>query len=215
MIHPGTLLRKDREVKKFVHASFAHVKQAVINKVKDISSTDATGHQHATSRAAVPAPPLVFPSPSSQELPHGLAKSSLADYSKEWSNYIKFALQHGDTVPGRDVDWDIDLVWEYLQFRAKTRKPETIKAVLTKLGHFGARPKFALATSRFDDDAYTYRSLTRMKRQLVLDARESAKDTGIAYEPVDRCTPVGQRGVSMILSAFELTSEAKFAALLV
>ena len=52
-----------------------------------------------------------------------------------------------------------------------------------------------------------------MKKQLAIDAREAARSAGATYEPVDRCTPVGQKGVSMILSAFALTSEEKFNAL--
>ena len=213
-------MRKDKELKKFVHASCAHVKQAVIDKVKDVagggasikvgntSGEDVVGQDAAAVGGAAPSP-----SPPPSSLPHGLAESSLRDYSKEWSYYIKFVSQRSDVIPGRDVDWDIELVWEYLQFRATTCKPETIKSVLTKLSHFGTRNKFVLATSRFDDDAFTYRILSKMKKQLAIDARNVAKEAGVPYEPIDRCTPLGQRTISMILSSFELTSKEKFAAL--
>ena len=189
-------MQKDAKLKRFVHFSCARVRQTVIDRCKDASASGQSQH--------------VQESPT---LPHGLAQSSFSDYSKEWSKYITFASRTGDSIPGRDVDWDLGLVWEYLQFRARTCKPETIKQVLTKLAHFGARHKFVLATSKFDGDAYTYRSVSKMKKQLAIDARKAAKDAGVAYEPVDRCTPVGKQGVSMILSGFALTSEERFNAL--
>ena len=189
-------MRKDAVLNRFVHASCARIKQAVIDRTDDESAEDAAG---AVKDAAA--------------LPHGLAKSSLADYTKEWSKYVQFASQLGSVIPGRDVEWDLDLLWSYLQFRATTCKPETLKQVLTKLSHFGARHQFVLATSKFDGDACAYRSVSKMKKQLAIDAREAAKEAGVAYEPVDRCTPVGYKGVGMVLSAFGLTSKAKFNAL--
>ena len=42
------------------------------------------------------------------------------------------------------------------------------------------------------------------------DVTRTAAKAGVDYESVDRCTPVGHKGVSMILSAFALTSEIEF-----
>lgn len=116
-------------------------------------------------------------------------------------------------VPGRDIPWDMSIIWQYLQHRAKSCKPETIKAILTKLGRISERYKHILPTSRFDCDPYGYRSVTKMKRQLFINAQREADGAGEIYEAVDRCTPIGKRGVSMLLSAFGISSEARFNAL--
>ena len=216
-------MRKDKTLNRFVHVSCVQLQQVVVDRdegvqplvthvnqdhIKDVSAVQPAGAQagqEATSDAGAP---------TATALPHGLADSSLGDYAKEWDKYVQFAAQRGSVIPGRDIKWDMDLVWEYLQFRATTCKPETVKQVLTKLAHFGTRFKFVLATSKADGDAYVYRSLTKMKRQLAIDARASAKEAGTVYEPVDRCVPVAKRDVSMVLSAFRLTGEPRFNELL-
>ena len=222
MMQRGTLMRKDKQLKKFVHASCARVQQAVIDRFKDVSATPPVSASAVlrsgadiTQVSATDATTSAsgIPSASPSTLPHGLAGSSLSDYSMEWSRYLKFALQRSGSVPGRDKKWDMQLIWDYLQFRAQTCKPETVKQILTKLAHFGARFKFVLATSKFDGDAYVFRSVTKMKKQLAIDARDTAKQKGVVYAPVDRCTPVGSRDISMMLSAFGVTSESKFNAL--
>lgn len=148
MIHKGDLMRKDGKLKKWVHFSCARIQQKVIDRVKEETSTSSSDSAHTATT-----------------LPHGLAANSLADYSKEWSKYVQFASQLGATIPGRDAEWDLDLVWDYLRFRARTCKPETLKQVLTKLSLFGVRNKFILATSKFDGNSYAYKSLTKMKKQ--------------------------------------------------
>ena len=190
LMQRGTLLRRDSELKKFVHASCARGQQAVINRIKDVSTRP--------------------PASMNLALPHGLASSSLDDYSTEWSRYVQFASSRGSQIPGKDLPWDMALLWEYVQHRAQTCKPETVKQVLTKLAHFGARFNFVLATSKFDGDPAAHRSITKMKKQLTIDARAKADTAGIPYAPVDRCTPVSRRGVSMLLSAFRLSSETRF-----
>lgn len=225
MMERGTLMVKDKKLKRFVHVSCARVQEAVVDRVKDLSAAPEAAADRVKDLSAAPADVAdrvqdvsatqaagaAATSPST--LPHGLADSSIKDYSREWASYIRFASQERDTVPGRDCEWDTSLVWEYLQFRARTCKPETAKGILTKLAHFGARCNFVLPTSKFDGDALVYRQLNKMKKQLVIDARESAREAGVPYAPVDRCTPVGRRGVSMMLSAFGLTSYEKFKAL--
>ena len=52
-----------------------------------------------------------------------------------------------------------------------------------------------------------------MKKQVTLDARAKARSEGKNYVAVDRCTPVGKRGVETLLSAFAITSKARFARL--
>ena len=193
MIQRGTLMRRDRELKKFVHASCASVQQTVIDRIKDTVSQP--------------------PAAQSSGLPHGLARNTLDDYTTEWARYVQFASLRGTRVPGRDVPWDTSLLWEYVQHRAQTCKPETVKQILTKLAHFGARFKFVLATSKFDGDPATHRSIIKMKKQLVLDAREAADAAGVPYAPVERCTPVARRGVNMLLSAFRVSGESRFDAL--
>ena len=219
-------MRKDKKLNRFVHASCVRLQQAVIDRYKDISMTrplvaradqdqikDVSAVRSPGAQVGQESIPDAV-APAATTLPHGLADSSLSDYAKEWDKYVQFAARRGDAIPGRDIKWDMDLVWEYLQFRATTCKPETVKQVLTKLSHFGMRFKFVLATSKFDGDAYAYRSMTKMKRQLAIDARATAKEAGTVYEPVDRCTPVAKKGVSMVLSAFRMTSEVRFNELL-
>ena len=218
-------MRKDMQLKRFVHASCAKVKQAVVDKCNGVrekrvdSFKDMTGRQSDRFKDVTEKQRSASAEEAGQEqenvtatstLPHGLAKSSLKDYSNEWMKYLLFATQRRTLVPGKDVKWDLDLVWEYLRFRSRTCKPETIKQVLTKLAHFGARYKFVLPTSKFDGDPCAYRSVSKMKKQLAIDARAAAAEAGTDYEPVDRCTPIGQRGVSMILSAFALWNERQF-----
>ena len=73
---------------------------------------------------------------------YGLTPQSLNDYySAEWGRYVQFVSQRGAQVPGRDVQWNMTLVWEYLRHRALTCKPETVKVkqILTKLVHFARR----------------------------------------------------------------------------
>ena len=226
-------MQKDRQLKKFVHISCARAKQKVINQVKDVAGASTAAPQDPIDQVkdmtaacrlapqdsenqvkditgAGNAAPQVA---SGTSLPHGLSSSSLADYSKEWDRYLRFAGQQRDVIPGRDTEWDMQFVWEYLQFRSSTCKPETVKQILTKLAHFGARHKFILATSKYDGDPFAYRSMHKMKKQLAIDARAAAEEAGKIYEPVDRCTPIGRKGVGMILSSFQLTSEEKFNAL--
>ena len=186
----GTLIRRDKVLKKFVHASCIQVQQAVISRVKEVAGDPA--------EAADPA------------LPHGLASATLGDYKTEWTRYVQFASRRTTLVPGQDAPWDMALLWEYVQHRSQTCKPETIKQILTKLAHFGARHSYVLATSKFDGDPVVHRNITKMKRQLTIDARAVADAEGVAYAPVDRCKPLGRRGVSMMLSAFRVSSETRF-----
>ena len=189
-----------------MHASCVRGQQAVINRFKDaVGTTRGSGQEDCVKDAAADTRGA-----SSSSLPHGLSSKSLDDYSAEWGRYVRFASRSGDEIPGRDVQWDLQLVWDYLRHRATTCKPETVKQILTKLAHFGARCNFVLATSKFDGDPAMFRSVTKMKRQLAIDARKEAKQAGLTYEPVDRCTPVGCASVGMLLSAFRLTSEERF-----
>ena len=47
-------------------------------------------------------------------------------------------------------------------------------------------------------------------QQLKLDARAEAAASGVEYAPVDRCTAIGVRGVSMLLSSFQVTNRQQF-----
>ena len=201
----GALLCRDKVLKRFVHVSCARVQQAVVDRIKDTvaqpsSIKDTVAQPSGAQSTRTPDPTL----------PHGLALNTLDDYSTEWSRYLQFASSRHTRVPGRDVAWDMQLLWDYVQHRAHTCKPETVKQILTKLAHFGARHNFVLATSKFDGDPAAHRIITKMKKQLVIDARADAVAAGVVYAPVDRCTPVARPGVSMLLSAFRLSSEPRF-----
>ena len=142
--------------------------------------------------------------------PHGLKDRTLEDYKVEWSKYKEFALQLGPQVPGRDKDWDLSILWEYIQRRTQTCKPSTITQIITKLRHFGLRRGYVLANSKFDAMPAEYGRVKNIKKQVALDARADAARKGEKYVPVERCTPVSKRGVDIILSAFAITTEARF-----
>ena len=142
--------------------------------------------------------------------PHGLTVKTLNDYNIEWSKYKQFAVKLGPQVPGRDKPWDMGLLWRYMQQRSQTCKPTTNTQILTKLRHFGLRHGFVLVNSKFDGMPVEYAKVRNMKKQVSLDARAKAADEGREYVATDKCTPVGKRGVEMILSAFAITTEARF-----
>ena len=143
-------------------------------------------------------------------LPHGLSPASLDTYKTEWTRYLAFAANRRQRVPGVSVPWDMALLWEYLQSRSATCKPTTIRQILTKLSHFGAMNNFVLPNSKFDGAPVEHKAIHRMLQELKLKARQGAADSGVAYAPVDRCTPIGVRGVSMLLSSFQVTNRAQF-----
>ena len=145
--------------------------------------------------------------------PHGLSVKTLQDYKIEWSRYIKYAERSGPGVPGGDEEWDMSLLWGYIQHRSQTCKPTTITQIITKLRHFGLRRGYVLANSKFDARPAEYGVVRNMKKQVSLDAREKARSAGEDYVVVDRCTPVGKRGVDMLLSALAITTKARFARL--
>ena len=145
-----------------------------------------------------------------QHGPHGLSGKTLQDYKVEWSRYERFAGRDGSDVPGRDRDWDYSLVWRYIQHRAQTCKPSTITQILTKLRHFGLRRGYVLANSKSDAMPAQYGKVRSMKKQVTIDARSKSASEGKPYVAVDRCTPVGKRGIDLLLSGFGLTTEARF-----
>lgn len=151
------------------------------------------------------------PAQQQQHLPHGLQERTLADYQLEWCRYLDFANANGKKqVPGRDVSWDMQFLWEYMQFRARTCKPTTVTQIVTKLRHFGLMHNFPLATSRFDANPGQHGVIRNMRRQLAIDARLQMGNQGKNLAEVDRCTPVGKRSVDMLLSAFKVVDERSF-----
>ena len=71
-------MRKDKLLSRFVHESCARIKQAVVKGFKDIT-TDASVASSPASEEFKD----VTADASAPTLPHGLAQSSLADYSFE------------------------------------------------------------------------------------------------------------------------------------
>ena len=192
MIHPGQPIVKDMSVRRFVHAECARVQQPVVERA---------------ARAAAAADPS---DDVHQQLPHGLSAASVRDYTAEWERYRQFAQERREQIPGEAVQWDLALLWEFLQHRASTCRPTTIKQILTKLAHFGIRHGFVLASSKFDGLPADHKAIHKMMQQLKLNAREDAAADGIKYAPVDRCTPIGVRGVSMLLSSFQVINRQSF-----
>ena len=183
---------KDMSVRRFVHADCARVQQPVVERA---------------ARAAEAADPA---DGVHQQLPHGLSAPSVKDYTAEWERYKQFAAERREQIPGEAVQWDLALLWEYMQHRASTCRPTTIKQILTKLAHFGVRHGFILANSKFDGSPADHKAIHKMMQQLKLDARKGATARGTNYAPVERCTPIGVRGVSMLLSGFQVVNRQAF-----
>ena len=101
----------------------------------------------------------------------------------------------------------MQLLWAYLSFRGETCKPHTVTACLSALAYFGARYGYLLTTSRHDLDSLLYRQLAMLKQQLVID--HNARRGGVQYD-ISRCTPLGFRSVSLILSAFKVYDRTSF-----
>ena len=143
-------------------------------------------------------------------MPHGLKPRSLHSYKTEWGRYTRFMQRRGfDKVPGRDVPWSLPLLAEYMQWRARTCKPSTLKGIFSVLSHFGTMYGFLLPTSRDDDDSLSFRRIRNIKKQLSIDYVEL---TGEPDEP-ERCTPLGKHDVSMLLSSYGVVSRERFDAL--
>ena len=191
LIRPGQPIVRDMTLRRFVHASCAKVQQPTVQRAEQAQSGEP-------------------PAESQSNGPHGLAARSLESYQVEWDRYVAFAGVRRQQIPGATVPWDMQLLWEYLQARSETCKPATIKQILTKLSHFGAMNNFILANSKFDGAPAAHKAIHRMLQQLKLDARANAAATGVQYAPVDRCTPIGVRGVSMLLSSFQVIDREHF-----
>ena len=80
-------------------------------------------------------------------------------------------------------------------------------AGLSALAYFGVRFKRLLATSRHDADSLMYRQISLLKQQLAIDYNQRCG--GVLYGP-SRCTPLGHRAVSLILSAFGVKDRRSF-----
>ena len=112
-------------------------------------------------------------------------------------------------MPGRDVKWNMSLLWEYLLERSRTCEPTAPVQIATKLPHFGVMHGFVMATSKFDANTGDYNTIRNMKLQLAIQARELAKEQEKQHQDVEWCTPVGKR-VEMLLSAFWVDSQQAF-----
>ena len=91
--------------------------QAVKNRFKDAAGTTRGSGQVRVKNCVKDAAVDTQRHRSSSSLPHGLSLKSLDDYSAEWGRYVLFASRLGDEIPGRDVQWDLQLVWDYLGHR--------------------------------------------------------------------------------------------------
>ena len=171
---------------RFVHKSCVRVHERLIKAAARVSA------QHA------------------DELPRGLKPTTLSTYSREWERYLAFVNRHGrDDMPGKEGPWDALLLWHYLQFRALTCKPSSLRGVLSALAHYGAHRGHLLATSRFDDDSVMYRRIRDMKNQLFIEYRARAGTEETELGP-NRCTPLGCRAVSFLFNSFAVVDRTSF-----
>ena len=186
MIKPGNSIAFDKHLRCFVHADCAMMHRAVARRIAAVTQPT---HQLA--------------------LPEGLKESTVNAYASIWQRYIDFASGMSPSVPGRDAPWDARLLWAFMQLRARTCKPQTVVQNLTALAHFSTSSGHVLPTSKFDGNALLHRLISRMKRQLSLNLPIGTHAT---FTP-ERCTALGRRTVSLLLSAFQVHGRSEFRAL--
>ena len=187
MIQKGHSISYDVTQGKFVHSSCARVHPRSL-------------HLRQQSDGSVPF--------VRSTLPSGLKEKTCVTYDGEWARYVRFVRSRSlRLIPGKHAPWDLQLLWEYMQFRAASCKPQTVISGLSALAHFGARFGNLLATSKYDSDSVSYRRLAMLKRQLAIDFH--ALHGGVLYGP-NRYTPLGRRDVSLLFSAFGVTGETSF-----
>ena len=108
------------------------------------------------------------------------------------------------------MPWDIDVLYSYMRMRSETCAPSTLTSCFTHLAYFSVETGFILPNSKFDGgDPILRKGVVRIKRQLNLDYADSATVLG-ADLSVHRCTPTGQGAVELVLSAWQVRSEADF-----
>ena len=184
LISPGHSIVFDAEKRFYVHADCARVQSLVPTAVRE--SGEAT---------------------RVNGIPHGLKPKSVRAYYVEWDRYLRFVGRRGlKRVPGKDAPWDLALVSDYMEWRAKTCKPTTLASCFSVLTHFGSLFGFLLPNSRDDDDSLSYRRLCNIKKQLAIDHVERS---GCAELP-SRCTPLGRHDVSLLLSTFGVVGRRSF-----
>lgn len=184
MISPGQSIIFDAHKRFYVHASCARVRGLVTTTVR--TPTD-------TARI--------------NGIPHGLKPNSVRSYHIEWERYLRFVQRRGLTkVPGKEVPWDLALLSDYMEWRAKTCKPATLNSCFSVMAHFGALFGFLLPNSRDDDDSLSYRRLKNIKKQLAIDHVERSGGPDLP----SRCTPLGDEDISLLLSAFGVVDRSSF-----
>ena len=185
MIAAGSPVRFVAEFDIVVHASCERVREAVAAREAD------------DAEVALAAPTV---------LPHGLTEGTIDTYSRVWSGYLRFARRIGyyRDIPGRHVPWVPEVLWSYMQFRAKKCKPGTVKSSLSALAHFSHRNKFMLPTRVLDGKPWFHRVIANCKRQVVLDFRAQHGDS--AEFAVDQCCPLGNIIICLIVTALGVFS---------
>ena len=104
-----------------------------------------------------------------------------------------------DVVPGKDVAWDAQHLWEFLKHRSRTCKPSTVISIMSALKHFGARHNFMLPTAKGEQPSVLRWQIRGMRKQLRLDA---AKHRQVDEPITNPCVPLGSASVSMMFAAF-------------
>lgn len=126
-------------------------------------------------------------------------------YRKEWLKYAKFAMSRLGYVPGKDESWDLLLLWQYLQERARTCKPATVVSGLSKLAHQSVRHGHILPVAKYEQPTLMRKQIKRMIRQLQLDYSNSDRS-----RPCGSSTPLGAESVTALITMLGAGSERGF-----
>ena len=106
----------------------------------------------------------------------------------------------------------MSLLWQFMQYRAGSCKPQTVISNVSALAHFGWRCNQVLATSKYDGDALMYKQISAMRKQLKLNYRSLHGDMTTTYGP-DRCCPIDNKSVALILQALRIFDCRRFRSL--
>ena len=194
LIHLGNFIAWDKQQRAYVHRSCAAALRPVVAAAAANARTD-----NATAPAGMRA-----------KAPPGLRAKSLASYRKEWHRYCDWVESRLSAVPGRDVPWDVDVLYNYMLMRSETCAPSTLTSCFTQLAHFGVDFGFILPNSKHDGgDPVLRKGVQRIKKQLNIDYADKAAQRGETIT-VHHCTALGNGAVSLILSTLQVRSESAF-----
>ena len=140
----------------------------------------------------------------------GLEPTTVPAYLKEWKNYIKFCESRGvRRIPGRDRQWTIQGVTQYLIWRSKTNNIRSLKGIRSKIKHCALCYGFLLSTAPGEGPTELQKQVELVMNEISKRLKREAKRKGESTDP-KRSLALGRVAVGMLFSAFGASSYEKF-----